>query len=64
MVYGVGMNTDRNTQGKDGGASMYVVAVRGMNYVIIDTRNGQVQTPAYITRTKAERACADINERS
>lgn len=45
-------------------SAVYTVAIRGMNYVIVDTRTGAVQTPAYITRTKAERACADMNRES
>jgi hypothetical protein len=43
-------------------AVLYAVAIRGMNYVIIDTRNGAVQKPAYITRASAEKACAEKNE--
>ena len=42
----------------------YAVGIRGMNYVIVDTRTGQVQTPAYITRAKAEKVCADMNEKA
>ena len=39
----------------------YAVAIRGSNYVIVDTRSGVVQKPAYITRSKAEKACAELN---
>jgi enhancing lycopene biosynthesis protein 2 len=42
----------------------YAVGIRGMNYVVVDTRNGVVQTPAYITRAKAEKACDDMNKRA
>ena len=39
----------------------YSVGIRGTNYVIVDTRNGEILKPAYITRTSAEKACAERN---
>ena len=39
----------------------YVVAVRGTQYVLIDTRTGEVTRPAYGTRKAAERACNAAN---
>lgn len=39
----------------------YSVGIRGMNYVIVDTRTGTIQKPAYMTRPKAEKACAELN---
>jgi len=40
----------------------YAVGIRGTNYVIVDTRSGAVQKPAYITRRKAEIACKEMND--
>lgn len=39
----------------------YSVAIRGDQYVIVDTRTGLVLKPAYGTRGKAERECATRN---
>lgn len=42
----------------------YAVSIRGSNYVIVDTRNGNIQKPAYITRSKAEKACDELNKQA
>ncbi len=41
--------------------SPYSVTIRGDQYVIVDTRSGQVKKPAYGTRNKAEKECAVLN---